>query len=129
MPCVDQPVLACVRPLVTQQATVNLSQRPVLCFPPVQTIVLPANLVEKPELRLSVLVPVCYPVLADAPVAPGVPARVSSWWPCPSARQPVLQHDVGGALPPAPQHLHHHPGRWPLHPHAQPLVLLLHVQV
>lgn len=55
--------------------------------------------------------------------------RVSPWCPCPSGPQPWLQHDVGGALPPASQHLHHHPGREPLHPHAQPLVLLLHVQV
>lgn len=53
--------------------------------------------------------------------------RVSSM--CPSALQPFLQHDVRGALPPTPQHLHHHPGHRPLHPHAQPLVLLLHVQV
>lgn len=63
---------------------------------------------------------------------PCVPIVVQLWCSrllCPAGHLPLLHHDIGGALPPAPQRLHHHPGHRPLHPHAQPLVLLLHVQV
>lgn len=70
---------------------------------------------EKSALECEACVPVCCPAPMDATVL------------CPSG--PLLQHDIRGALPPAPQRLHHHPGHRPLHPHAQPLVLLLHVQV
>lgn len=72
---------------------------------------------EKSALECKACVPVCCPAPMDATVL------------CPLGRPPLLQHDIRGALPPAPQRLHHHPGHRPLHPHAQPLVLLLHVQV
>lgn len=43
--------------------------------------------------------------------------------------RPLRQDDIGRHLQPAPQRVRHHPGHRPLHLHAQPDLLLLHVQV